>query len=387
MWSWLIDCFDIAPRMAVLSPEKQCGKTILLTLLSHLTPRPLMASNITPSAIFRTVEAARPTLLIDEADTFTQENEALRGILNSGHTRASATIIRTVGDDFTPRSFSTWCPMVLAAIGSLPGTVEDRSIIIRMQRKAPGESFEPLPQSGKRAAALRSELQILAQKIKRWTTDNGQTLADLEPPVPGGLRDRASDNWRPLLAIADQIGGHWPEQSRKAATDVSGGFHSDNESAKVQLLLDIRTLFSKNGWERITSQALCDELSAMEECPWSDWKKGKPISQAQLARLLRPFGVTSRDLKQPSGQVLKGYLADDFIGSFSRYLPPDPNIPLSERYVATFHSQSSESTLLHSATEAPGSVLKNARIHAPVAKSSTVADRTLEIEPEEVTLW
>jgi hypothetical protein len=387
LWSWLIDHFDIAPRMAVLSPEKRCGKTVLLTLLSHLTPRPLMASNITPSAIFRTVEAVRPTLLIDEADTFTQENEALRGILNSGHTRASATIIRTVGENFEPRSFSTWCPMVLAAIGSLPGTVEDRSIMIPMQRKATGEIVERLPQSGKRAAVLRNELHTLAQKIRRWTSDNGQALADLEPTVPSGLGDRASDNWRPLLAIADQIGGEWPKRARDAAQVLSGGTNSDNESAKVQLLLDIQTLFSKKEWERVGSHMLCEELAAMEERPWSDWKKGKPITPAQLARLLRPFGVTSRDLKQSSGQVLKGYLADDFLGSFSRYLPQESSIKLSRRYAATYRSQSNESARMPSATEAPGSFSENARFPALAAKSSAVANRTQQIEPEEVTVW
>lgn len=163
VWSWLIDRFDIAPRLAVLSPEKRCGKTTLLEIIDCLVPRALLVSGITPSAIFRVIEAAKPTLLIDEADTFTEGNEELRGILNSGHTRTSATIVRTVGDSFEPRAFSTWCPMVLAAIGVLPGTVEDRSIVIPMQRKAPGESVLPFPRSGRRATALRAELNTLAR--------------------------------------------------------------------------------------------------------------------------------------------------------------------------------------------------------------------------------
>ena len=54
-------------------------------------------------AIFRVVELQRPTLLIDEADTFLPENEELRGILNSGH-RQGGSVIRTVGEDFEPRS-------------------------------------------------------------------------------------------------------------------------------------------------------------------------------------------------------------------------------------------------------------------------------------------
>jgi putative DNA primase/helicase len=380
MWSWLIETFDIAPRLAILSPEKGCGKTLLLTFLFNLTPRPLMSSSITPSAIFRTIEAAHPTLLIDEADTFTQDNEALRGILNSGHTRASATIIRTVGDDFTPRAFSTWCPMALAAIGSLPSTVEDRSIILPMQRKAPGEQVETLPQSGKRAAALRQELHSLARKIKRWTVDHGPLLADLTPAMPEGLRDRAQDNWRPLLAIADMLGADWPERARNAATELSGGMVIERESTKVQLLRDIRFLFSIGERDRISSQALCDELALLEERPWADWKKGKPLTPVQLARLLRPFEITSQNLKMPSDnsdkKVLKGYFLEKLSEVFARYLPP-PALEKAVliRYPATLQSGSGETSLLQTATDPLGSGSKNGPIAAPAAKSSGVADQ------------
>src|SRR5262249_8555157 len=42
--------FVVFPRLAIVSPEKQCGKTTLLDLLSHLVPKPLPASNVTPAA-------------------------------------------------------------------------------------------------------------------------------------------------------------------------------------------------------------------------------------------------------------------------------------------------------------------------------------------------
>lgn len=210
VWSYVIDHFDIAPRLAVLSPEKRCGKTTLLELIVSLAPRALLASGITPSAIFRTIERAKPTLLIDEADTFVSDNEELRGILNSGHTRAAARIIRNTGDDHEPRVFSTWCPMVVAAIGNLPDTVEDRSIVIPMQRKAPGDNVASFPRSGKRSAALKSELFTLARKAKRWADDHAAKFHEGEPVIPAGLNDRAADNWRPLLAIADEAGGAWP---------------------------------------------------------------------------------------------------------------------------------------------------------------------------------
>jgi putative DNA primase/helicase len=373
LWAYLIDLFDIAARLALLSPEMRCGKTTLIEILSFLIQRALLASGITPSAIFRTIEAVKPTLLIDEADTFIEGNEELRGILNSGHTRATATIIRTVGDDFEPRAFSTWCPMVLAAIGSLPATIQDRSIVIPMQRKVPEEQVESFPRSGKRAATLRAELHKLAQQIKRWTVDHASVLVDAEPVIPDGLHDRAADNWQPLLAIADEIGGDWPERARTAATALSGDASTVSESIKVQLLADIRSLFEEKKWDRVASKTLCYELAAMEERPWAEWRKSNPMSPAQLARTLKPFGVSSRNLKQPDGSVLRGYLLTDFEEAFTRYVPSSTENPVSKRYRATSRSQSGDPPLFRSATEAAGSVSENRTNPAPDATSSAVA--------------
>src|SRR5215472_7482732 len=95
---------------------------------------PRVASGITAAALFRTIEAARPTLLLDEADAYARDNEDLRAMLDAGHRRDGA-VIRTVGDNHEPRQFSAWAPVALAAIGHLHSTIEDRSIIIRLRRR------------------------------------------------------------------------------------------------------------------------------------------------------------------------------------------------------------------------------------------------------------
>ena len=80
-------CLPIAtsnPRLATTSPQKRCGKTTLVSVLSKPVPRPLAAANITPAAIYRATEACTPRLLLDEADTFLRDNHELRGVLNSG---------------------------------------------------------------------------------------------------------------------------------------------------------------------------------------------------------------------------------------------------------------------------------------------------------------
>ena len=104
---------------------------------------------MTAAALFRAVEQFRPTLLVDEADTFLRDRDDLRGVLNSGHLRASAVVVRTVGDEHEARLFSTWAPKAVALIGTLPDTLADRSIILSMRRPVDPaelpEAWRPAP--------------------------------------------------------------------------------------------------------------------------------------------------------------------------------------------------------------------------------------------------
>ena len=95
----LVECFETTPRLAFLSPEPGSGKSRAQEVIELLVPAAMHVLNASPAAIFRTIQVARPTLLLDEVDTiFTRkgkddEHADLRGLLNSGH-RAGATIPR-----------------------------------------------------------------------------------------------------------------------------------------------------------------------------------------------------------------------------------------------------------------------------------------------------
>ncbi len=83
------DIFLISPVLGITSPTPECGKSTLLTIVGAIVPRALTASNITTSGVFRAVDKWRPTLLIDEADTFIGVNDEMRGVLNSGHQKVA----------------------------------------------------------------------------------------------------------------------------------------------------------------------------------------------------------------------------------------------------------------------------------------------------------
>jgi putative DNA primase/helicase len=373
------DLFDTNPRLALLSPERRCGKTTLLEILSQLLPRVLMASNITPAFIFRVIDAVKPTLLIDEFDSFSEAYEELRGILNSGHRRTGAKVLRLVCDEHEPRVFSTWTPMALASIGRLPGTLEDRSIIIPMKRRARGEQVERLRWEGRHGETLANELTWLACEIARWVQDNTEVLRHCEPTVPAELHDRAADNWYPLLAIAAVLGGSWPLRARAAALALSGEEMLDTQTVGVQILTDIRAIFEDSKTDRLCSKDLCERLATLEERPWSEWRRGKPLSQAQLARELRRFDVSSRNLRLSESQVVKGYTLDDFLDAFSRYLgsrPPDS--PSPKRDNATSQASRDDEPLDPSCSEVACSVSDDGLSPDPDAECSAVADQNLE---------
>ena len=264
VFTFTIDAQRIAPMLALTSPEKRCGKSTALEVLIYLVRRPAMAASITGPGVFRLVERFSPTLLIDEADTFLRNSDDLRGILNSGHSRATAFVIRCVGDDSEPRSFSTFAPKVLAKIGRLPDTLADRSIELRMRRKLPGENVERL------RVDRVEQFEELRRKAARFAADHLETFRGADPRVPCELHDRAADNWRPLLSIAEVAGGEWPDRARQAAKTLSGRT-DESESVRGLLLADLHEILAEDGDPTaMFTDDLLRELRAREDRPWAE---------------------------------------------------------------------------------------------------------------------
>jgi putative DNA primase/helicase len=310
------DCFEISPILAIESPEKRCGKTTLLALVQAMAPKPLTAANMTTASVFRAVDTFRPTLVIDEADTFlTADNPELVGVLNSGHTKATAFVVRVVGDEHDVKPFTTWCPKAIALIGELPPTLQDRSIVVRMRRRQRGETVE------RRRADRTGPLADLCRKAARWAADNAVRLAIADPAVPDALDDRAADNWRPLVAIGELVG--WGDKARAAALALSAVRGSDEDSGGVKLLSDCREVMRHAEW--LTPTALLDRLLELPESPWAEWRGGKPITARGVARLLKPFDIKTEQRRE-GGDKARRYYRDAFADAWQRYLPPDTGL-------------------------------------------------------------
>lgn len=392
-FTYLIAVFDLAPRLAILSPEMRCGKSTLLILLGKVVYRALSCSNISPSAIYRTIEKVFPTLLIDEADTQLSTSgddskaKELIGILNSGHDRALAFVIRLGPgcDDYEPRKFSTFTPMVTALIGKLPRTLADRSIAIEMKRKRVSEKVERF--GGRDKKKNDAQFGALRSRIVRWCADHRDAVAAAEPELPRGLLedradDRAGDNWRVLFAVADELGGEWPERAREAALALSGA--GTDDSVGVLLLGDLRDLFVGQETDRLPSASICAALAEMEERPWPEWGRArKPITAMQVARLLRPFGVAPDSIKvkgeDGKERAIKGYLRKWLEDGFSRYLP---DLGTSGRNDGTDAGAVRENDLSRNGTGESGSASENHQNAYGEKGSSAVPGQDPENGPE-----
>jgi putative DNA primase/helicase len=312
------DCFDISPRLLIRSAVKRSGKTRLAAIIAALTPKALLASNVSAAVIYRVIQLAQPTLIADEADAWLSSDEALRSVINSSHTRASAHVLRCDGDNNVPRRFSTWAPIVISGIGTAPETIEDRSVIIELQRRAPGVARLPRLPFNK-----MDEFKMLSRHAARWAADHLDELSEADPDVPANLNDRAADNWLPLLAIAYLAGGDWRSRARDAALELSAdGAQEDESTIGIALLTDIKQVFVERQVAQIKSEDLLDELNKRDDRPWPEFSKGdKPMTASGLAKILKPFKIKPSTLRFGKGpkDTGKGYKLKHFNDAFARY--------------------------------------------------------------------
>lgn len=321
---WFVNEIQCAPIALINAPERACGKTQLLTVLGKLAPRTAQASGISPSVLFRMIEAYQPTLFIDEIETILKDNEELRGLINAGHTRDSAHVWRSVakGDDFEPKRFSVWGMKAIAGINAikLAETVNSRAIVFELRRKRPDEKVERLRQA---EAGL---FETLACKLARFLEDYSSYIKEARPTLPNELGDRDQDNWEPLLQVASVAGEHWLDIATKAALTLSGAMQAPM-SATNELLGDIQEIFETRRATRISTTELIKALCEDTEKSWATYNRGKQLSPRQLSTKLKDYGITSKTIRMNSYETAKGYEVEQFNDAFSRYLADPQSYP------------------------------------------------------------
>lgn len=328
----MVESFHTTPRLAILSPEAGSGKTRVLEILNLLVPNSLFTLNASPAAIFRTLANGRITLLFDEVDAIWSKrgqddnHEDLRSLLNAGY-KTGATIPRCVGPKHDVVQFEVFCAVALAGLGDLPDTIMSRSVIIRMQRRAPYEVVEPF-----RTRTHEPVGHAIRDRLVTWAKSVGESCGSAWPALPEGVEDRPAEVWEPLIAVADAAGGHWPETSRAACVALCKVAQDRRASLGIRLLSDLRIIFQDAvalHTETILARLTHGEDHGLDDdAPWADLR-GQPLASRGLASLLRKYDIKPEKVKV-AGLSLQGYRREHLHDAWARYLPPSPGSAQAE---------------------------------------------------------
>jgi len=324
----MVEHFHTTPRLAMLSPEPESGKTRVLEILDLLTPRPMLVFSPSVAAIFRKLAQEQITLLFDEVDTiFTKrgkddQNEDLRALLNAGY-RRGASIPRCVGPRHDVEEFAVFAAVALAGIGDLPDTIMTRSIVIKMRRRTAREAVEQY-----RVRLHEQEGHALRDQLADWAELVGSAAGEAWPALPEVITDRKAEAWEPLIAIADAAGGTWSKRARVASVADVAATRERVPTLGIRLLSDVREAFKER--DVLATSDLLEILNNMDEAPWGDLR-GKPLDSRGLAMRLKKYGVVPKTVRIGTATP-KGYTRENLYDAWERYLP---SLPITSATSAT----------------------------------------------------
>jgi type II secretory pathway pseudopilin PulG len=340
MHTYVTPAFDISGRLAILSRQPASGKTRVLELVQKMSVNPMSAVAITPSVLWRKIEASSPppTILLDEADGYwgrggsSSAHRQLIAIINVGFQR-NATVPRAVGQQDVV-DFSVYAPVALAGLGNLPDTVMTRAVVIPMARRKKGVKIAPL-----REKSSRKEMAKIRALLELWADKAFPALEIADPDMP--VEDRDADVWEALIAIADlasldeagnpsapsAVSGAaskpWAEMAREACIKLVELARGRVADPTIRLLADVQLVFGEA--ENMLTKALLDALYRLPNAGWDV----NTLNSRTLARILRTYGAEPKDIRvdgdtarrwQIKGGVGKGYKREDLESAFARYL-------------------------------------------------------------------
>jgi hypothetical protein len=312
--TWFIDAFRAVPYLHITAPLKNSGKSNLLDVVSSYSYRPLAASDITGSALFRVIEMCRPTLFIDEVDELSgkADSNGLTGLLNDGY-KSTGRVVRCVGDNHEPRQFNVFGFKALCGIGQLSkSTTASRCVKVSVRPMVTGEHIQDI------LYVSTDLLEEINSKLKRLQIDYFDDVVAYDGRHVTHLINRDKQIWSAIYAIAALGGDKWINRL-KCAERVINDRRVEVLDDKIQLLADIKQVFESKRMDGIHTAELLEHLCLNDDSLWRTWTNGKALDSKQLAALLSDFGIGSKNVRM--GQLQKkGYKLEDFKESFNRYL-------------------------------------------------------------------
>jgi Protein of unknown function (DUF3631) len=312
-FAWLHDeIATYSPILAIQAADIEGAKTTLTLVLSMLTPRARVIVKPTGPSLYRLIDHRRPTLFIDNGDKLLARDRDLADIINAAWTRG-VRIPRVV--DGNVHEFDPFCFKIINGVDLMPHldpATRTRCIVTDLLPKLPNETVVNF-----KFAKEDAQFAILRRQAQRWATDNMAAIRDAAPSMPDGFSGRLAENYMLLFAIADLAGAGWSERARAAATKLAHQHAAP--SLGRQLLAIFHELFTRYGNELINKQVEKALPSFGDE--WANYlDRGRAITKWQIARLLKPYKISTSVIHPRGRSADRGYRAEHFATAFRHYL-------------------------------------------------------------------
>jgi DNA polymerase I-like protein with 3'-5' exonuclease and polymerase domains len=258
------------------------GKSRFTQTVGLLCYRPMFTVGITAAALFRTVDAFHPTLIIDEFNlaASSEDTEAIIQVLNSGYQRLTR-IIRCSGKDsnFMPEGFDPFGAKILSglkATDSQPFTSRTQPVKLE-ETKRNDIPLQLLPEMLTEARTIRNKLTLWRLRTFNQPIADRLKAAELELKDKGGISKRLIQISVPLYALLDseEVKSVFVSQLQTRTKDVND---DRSQSLDGQLVAII--------YSRIFTEDEDDNLKYVEYAPeMVTGQEGKPDERLTIATI------------------------------------------------------------------------------------------------------
>lgn len=230
LFTWMYDKFNEVPYLRTIG-DFGSGKSRFLQAIGILCYKPIFTGGATtPSPIFRIVNEAKGTLIIDEADfKFSDMTSEIVKILNTGYQKGMP-VLRSEGKGtFEVKAYDVFCPKIVATRETFADkALESRFLVEEM---GIGKLRADIPRTLK--DDFYKDAELIRNKLLMWRMKNYFTPVEYREELIEGIHPRLNQIVIPLLSIIkddkirDRLKGFIVEYNGELTADRGLSWESD----------------------------------------------------------------------------------------------------------------------------------------------------------------
>jgi hypothetical protein len=247
-----------------------------------------------------------------------ESQKAMMNIINNGfHKNRGATRVgEPQNGKRSVESYDTYGPKIFCSLDSsvFSDATLSRTIVKQMEMMPKGER---LP----RVSMINPD--EIKSDIEKWGDERGEELkkkieiGELPNIMLQALSGRQIDVWEPMCQIASFANNEWQDRVLNAALHYSEFNNQNTPSKNVMILETIRDCFNENNVDKLSSSEILEYINKKDEWKNGAWEK---FDFRKLAKLARDFGLAGPASFRSGTSTEKGYLRDNFMPAFDKYL-------------------------------------------------------------------